>query len=94
MLNNYFSSSSVVDDKNKCLPRPKTVLHDRLELFEITPQTVKDVLGGLNVTKSCCPDLMSPCLLKEGAIFFTIHIFSSPRTFSIPMEGWQYNSIT
>ena len=63
MLNNHFSSQSVVDDKNKCLPHPKTVLHDRLEIFEITPQTVKDVLGGLNVTKSCGPDLMSPRLL-------------------------------
>ena len=35
MLNNYFSSQSVVDDKNNCMTRLRTVLHDRLELFEI-----------------------------------------------------------
>ena len=67
MLNNYFSSQSVVDDKNKSLPRPTTYLHERLELFEATPQNVKDVLGNLNVNKSCGPNMMSPRLLKEGA---------------------------
>ena len=37
MLNNYFSSQSVVDDKDKSLPPTKTVLHDRLDILEIFP---------------------------------------------------------
>ena len=99
MLNKYFSSQSVVDDNNKTLPRPKAVLHDRLEILEITPQAVKDVFDGLNINKSCSPDLMSPPLLKEGSSvlaepFCIIHILSPPRTFSISMEGWQCNSPT
>ena len=55
MLNNYFSSQSVVNDNNKSLPPPKTVLHDRLDIQEISPQSVKDVFDGLNVNKSCGP---------------------------------------
>ena len=101
MLSNYFSSQSVVDDKTKSLPRPKTYLHERLELFEITPQTVKDVLGSLNVSKSCGPDMISPRLLTEGAsvlaepysLLFTssLHLGQFPSQW---MDGWKYNSIT
>ena len=67
MLNKYFSSQSVVNDNNKSLPPPKTVLRDRLDILEITPQSVKDVFDGLDVNKSCGPGLMSPRLLKEGS---------------------------
>ena len=67
MLNKYFSSQSVVNDNNKSLPPPKTVLRDRLDILEITLQSVKDVFDGLDVNKSCGPDLMSPRLLKEGS---------------------------
>ena len=68
MLNKYFASQSVVDDRNKVLPPPKPVLFDHLDILEITPQTVKDVFNGLDVNKACGPDLMSPRLLKEGSV--------------------------
>ena len=70
MLNKYFSSQSIVDDNNKSLPQSQTVLHDRLDVFEITPQSVKDVFDSLDVNKSCGPDLMSPRLLKESPPVF------------------------
>ena len=67
MFNNYFSSQSVVDDNNKTLPPPKTISRGRLDIHEISPQLAKDVFDGLDVNKSCGPDLMNPRLLKEGS---------------------------
>ena len=97
MLNNYFSSQSVVDDKDKSLPPPKTVLHDRLDILEISPQSVRDVLDGLNVNKSCGPDLMSPRLLKEGSPIlaepYSLIFTSSLRTGQFPTT-WKDGNIT
>ena len=97
MLNKYFSSQSVVDDDNKTLPHPKTVLHDRLEIFEITPQTVKDVFDGLNANTSCGPDLMSPRLLKEGSSVlaepYSLLFTSFLRLGHIP-SPWKADNIT
>ena len=88
MLNNYFSSQSVVDDKDKSLPPPKTVLHNRLDILENFPQSVRDVLDGLNVNKSCGPDLMSPRLLKEASPIlaepYSLIFNSSLRTGQFP----------
>ena len=66
MLNEYFSSQSVVNDINKTLP-PRTDTNNELNSITISEQEVKDVLDNLNVTKACGPDLRSPRLLKEGA---------------------------
>ena len=97
MLNNYFSSQSVVDDKDKSLPPPKTVLHDRLDILEISPQSIRDVLDGLNVNKSCGPDLMSPRLLKEGSPIlaepYSLIFTSSLRTGQFPTT-WKDGNIT
>ena len=43
MLNDYFSSQAVVDDANKTLPPSITSLHDRLEILEITPGSVRRI---------------------------------------------------
>ena len=48
----YFSSQAVVDEANKTLPPPITILHARLEILEITPESVKDVFDGLDVDKA------------------------------------------
>ena len=97
MLNKYFSSQSVVDDNNKTLPHPKTVLHDRLEIYEITPQAVKDVFDGLNANKSFGPDLMTPRLLKEGSSVlaepYSLLSTSSLRLGHIP-SPWNDGNIT
>ena len=66
MLNEYFSSQSVVNDINKMLP-PRTDTNNELNSITISEQEVKDVLDNLNVTKACGPDLISPRLLKIGA---------------------------
>ena len=97
MLNKYFSSQSTVDDNNKNLPLPKNHTQDRLELFEISPQTVKDVLSSLNVSKSCGPDLMSPRLLKEAATIlaepYSVLFTSSLRLGHYP-SPWKDGNIT
>ena len=66
MLNLYFSSQTRVDHINKDLPRLEPALHS-LNSIDISVQDVKDVLLHLNVSKASGPDLISPCLLKEGA---------------------------
>ena len=97
MLNNYFSSQSVVNDNNKSLPPPKTVLHDRLDIQEISPQSVKDVFDGLDVNKSCGPDLMSPRLLKEGSAILAepySKIFTSSLRLGHFPTSWKDGNIT
>ena len=97
MLNNYFSSQSVVDDNNKILPPPKTILRDRLDILEISPQSVKDVFDGLDVNKSCGPDHMSPRLLKEGSQIlaepYSLIFTSSLRSEKFPTQ-WKDSNIT
>ena len=97
MLNNYFSSQSVVDDNNKILPPPKNILRDRLDILEISPQSVKDVFDGLDVNKSCGPDLMSPRLLKEGSQIlaepYSLILTSSLRSEKFPTQ-WKDSNIT
>ena len=79
------------------LPLPKNHTQDRLELFEISPQTVKDVLSSLNVNKSCGPDLMSPRLLKEAATIlaelYSVLFTSSLRLGHFP-SPWKDGNIT
>ena len=97
MLNNYFSSQSVVNDNNKSLPPPKTVLHGRLDILEISPQYVKDVFDGLDVNKSCGPDFMSPRLLKEGSAILAepySKIFTSSLHLGQFPTSWKDGKIT
>ena len=70
MLNNYFASQATLDDDNRPLPQFAPVQHN-LSSISITIQDVKDVLRNLNVNKECGPDLISPRLLKEGAIILS-----------------------
>ena len=97
MLNKYFASQSVVDDRNKVLPPPKPVLFDHLDILEITPQTVKDVFNGLDVNKACGPDLMSPRLLKEGSVVlaepYSIIFTSSLQLWHFP-SPWKDGNLT
>ena len=70
MLNNYFASQATLDDDNRPLPHFTPVQH-HLASISITIQDVKDVLRNLNVNKASGPDLISPRLLKEGAIILS-----------------------
>ena len=67
MLNEYFSSQSVVENHNTPLPPSNIIPHERLEIFETSPQAVKDVIDGLDTSKASGTDLLSPRLLKEGS---------------------------
>ena len=71
MLNEYFSSQTVIDDINKQLPPDQHVL----ESIVITDQDIQDVLSHLDVTKACGPDLISPHLLKEGASMLAVFLY-------------------
>ena len=97
MLNEYFSSQSVVDDHNTPLPPPNTFSHECLEIFEISPQTVKDVFDGLNTSKASGPDLMSLRLLKEGSSIlaepYSILYTSSLRLGHFP-SSWKDGNVT
>ena len=97
MLNKYFSSQSVVDDHNTPLPPPNIFSHECLEIFEISPQTVKDVFDGLNTSKASGPDLMSPRLLKEGSSVlaepYSILYTSSLRLGHFP-SSWKDGNVT
>ena len=66
MLNNFFTSQTIVDDSNKALP---DIIQSEYALnsIETSSQDVKDILMLLNIYKACGPDLLSPRLLKEGA---------------------------
>ena len=97
MLNEYFSSQSDIDDQNKSLPPPKPVEHDLLDILQISPQSVKEVLDALDVNKSCGPDLMSPRLLKEGSQIlaepYSTIFTSSLRLGRFPTQ-WKDGNIT
>ena len=94
MLNEYFSSQSVVNDINKTLP-PRTDTNNELNFIAILEQEVKDVLDNLNVTKACGPDLISPRLLKEGASVLSkplatvFNYFIITRLFPLKLERRQ-----
>ena len=66
MLNHYFASQTQVDDSNKALPYLEPSPYT-LESITVSRQDVEDVLQHHNVSKASGPDLISPCLLKEGA---------------------------
>lgn len=68
MLNNYFSSQTLVNDTNKQLPIPNLPIYNNLDSIDITVQEVSDILVNLNVNKAHGPDHLSPYLLKEGAL--------------------------
>ena len=66
MLNNFFTSQTIVDDSNTTLPeinQPNYFLNH----INISIEDVKDVLVNLNIYKASGPDLLSPRLLKEGS---------------------------
>ena len=67
MLNNFFTSQTIVDDSNKTKPDIHATQSEyALKSVEISSQGVKDVLIHLNIYKACGADLLSPRLLKEG----------------------------
>ena len=66
MLNDYFSSQTLINDQNKQLP-DLDLFTDKTDSITISVQDVKDVLENLDRNKAHGPNHVSPCLLKEGA---------------------------
>ena len=66
MLNNFFTSQTIVDDSNTTLPKIN-VPENSLNSINISIEDVKDVLTNLNIYKASGPDLLCPRLLKEGS---------------------------
>ena len=67
MLNDYFSSQTLINDPNKQLPDLDLFTDYTLDSITISMQDVKDVLENLDRNKAHGPNHISPCLLKEGA---------------------------
>ena len=67
VLNEYFTSQSSLNDRNKQLPNMIDVANDILYDINITQEDVENVLKELDPSKATGPDLMNPKLLKEGA---------------------------
>ena len=63
----FFTAQTTLNDANKSLPNLDPVPY-HLESFNISEEDVKDCLYNLKINKASGPDLISPCLLKEGAI--------------------------
>lgn len=97
MLNSYFSSQSVIDDKDKNLPDPLPVHYNTLDTILITEQDVHDVLKNLNINKACGPDLLSPVVLKEGALHLKKPLsvlFNSSLQKGIYPDSWKKANVT
>lgn len=47
-LHKYFILQCIINDNNKPLPQCKLVLHDKLDIVSIIPETAKDVSDNLN----------------------------------------------
>ena len=67
MLNDYFSSQTLINDQNKHLPHLDLITDKTLEYITISEQEVRDVLENLDTSKAHGPDHVSPHFLKEGA---------------------------
>lgn len=67
MLNDYFSSQTVINNQNKQIPFLDLVIESTLDSIIISVQDVKDVLQNLDPYKAHGPNHISPYLLKEGA---------------------------
>ena len=67
MLNTYFASQSAVVDENRPMSLTLSVEHC-LQTIIISSQEVKNVLLNFQCKQTCCLDLISPRLLKEGTV--------------------------
>ena len=68
MLNDYFSSQTLINDQNKHLPHLDLITDTTLEYITISEQEVRVVLENLDTHKAHGPDQISPHFLKEGAL--------------------------
>ena len=95
MLNNYFASQATFDDDYRPLPQFSPVQHN-LSSISITIQDVKDVLWNLKVNKARGLDLISPRLLKEGAIILSwplLIIFNRSLEQGYFPTCWKYEKV-
>lgn len=67
MLNDYFSSQTLINDQNKQLPHLDTCTNNKLNSIIISSQDVRDILDNLDINKACGPPHFNPRLLREGA---------------------------
>ena len=63
MLNNFFTSQTIVDDSNTTLPEMNEPYS--LNFINMSIGDVKDVLVNLNIYKASGPDLLSPLIERR-----------------------------
>ena len=67
MLNNYFSTQTVINDQNKHLPQLPLATDTCFIFYYNFCRRFRDKLDNLDVKKACDPNHLSPRFLKEGA---------------------------
>ncbi|MEW8543133.1 MAG: reverse transcriptase family protein, partial [Candidatus Thiodiazotropha sp.] len=67
IFNTFFISKCQLNDALAILPEIEYPPYQPLEIINISPEDVRDVLKNLNTSKASGPDLINPRLLKEGS---------------------------
>ena len=76
MLNDYFSSQTLINEQNKKLPDLDLFTDKTLDSITISVQDVKDVLENLDRNKAYGPNHINLSLLKEGAPILYTPLYS------------------
>ena len=73
MLNDYFSSQTLINDQNKHLPHLDLITDKTLEYITVSEQEIRDVLKNLDTSKAHGPDHVSPHFLRKVPQLFLNH---------------------
>ena len=96
MLNKFFAFQ--MDQDYNYRPLPHFPPNDHTLMYSvITVEGVKNFLRNLYINKACGPDLISPCLLKEGATIIALPlsiIFNRSLEQGYVPTCWKYGSVT
>ncbi len=74
LLNSFFCEQSTIDDQSHNVP-PVTELpqvHHSLSTIVVSPEDVCDAIKLIDTSKASGPDLISPRLIREGAVELSV----------------------
>ena len=97
VFNNFFASSSDVDDSNAPKPDHKCVSDQKLEKVVIQVKDISDLLKSLDVSKATGPDQVSQVMLKKAGDVIAPHL---TKLFNLSLEkgifpsSWKKANVT